>query len=262
MRARTGPGRRHCLHSSALLYYGAIWYAVADSTLMMREMDMDNVTGSTEAPPAADRRVRQREQTRNRILEAALELFYSRGYAATTMDDIADRADIARRTLFNHFPAKQAILAAWRAGRHDRLAAILASTTGEGSAPQVPAADLLRRQFALLAQLSESDVPLTIVLVQGRMTEITDASELFPSFEPLRAAVQLGQDRAEFSTSVPARTVAEVLSSCFADTISRWVLPQIGRQPAPFELGPALSAKLELILNGLAVGGQTGSGPP
>jgi len=74
--------------------------------------------------------------------------------------------------------------------------------------------------------------------------------------------VQLGQDRAEFSTSVQARTVAEVLSSCFADTISRWVLPQIGRQPAPFDLGPALSAKLELILHGLAVGGQSGSGPP
>jgi hypothetical protein len=129
-----------------------------------------------------------------------------------------------------------------------------------GGTPQAPASDPLRQQFALLAQLSESDVPLTIVLVQGRMTEITDASELFPSFEPLRAAVQLGQDRAEFSTALPAHTVAEVLSSCFADTISRWVLPQITCQPAPFELGPALSAKLELILNGLA--GSPGSESP
>lgn len=215
---------------------------------------MDNVTGSTEAPPAADRRTRQRERTRQRILEAALELFCSRGYAGTTMDEIADRADVARRTLFNHFPAKQAILAAWRAGRQDQLAAALASSAGEAGSPQVPAAVLLRRQFALLAQLSESDVPLTIVLVQGRMTEITEASEMFPSFEPLRAAVQLGQDRAEFSTAVPADMVAEVLSACFADTISRWVLPQITGQPAPFGLGPALSAKLELVLNGLAPG--------
>jgi len=125
---------------------------------------MDNVTGSTQVASAADRRARQRERTRRRILEAALELFCSRGYASTTMDDIADRADIARRTLFNHFPAKQAILAA--------------------------------------------DIPLTIVLVQGRMTEITDARELFPSFEPLQAAVRLGQDQAEFSTSVSAGTVA------------------------------------------------------
>jgi len=222
---------------------------------------MDNVTGSTQVASAADRRARQRERTRRRILEAALELFCSRGYASTTMDDIADRADIARRTLFNHFPAKQAILAAWRAERQAQLTAILARAAGQGSAPQVPAADLLRRQFALLAQLSESDIPLTIVLVQGRMTEITDARELFPSFEPLQAAVRLGQDQAEFSTSVSAGTVAEVLSSCFADTISRWILPQITRQPAPFELGPALSAKLELVLNGLAAGAQSPSAP-
>ena len=220
---------------------------------------MDKETRSTKAPPAVGRRVRQRERTRRLVLEAALELFYSRGYADTTMDDIADRADIARRTLFNHFPAKRAILAAWRADRQAQLAVILASTAGEGDTSQVPAADLLRQQYALLARLSESDIPLTIVLVQGRMTEITDASELFPSFEPLRAAVQLGQDHAEFRAAIPAHTVAEVLSSCFADTISRWVLPQIIGQPAPFELGPALSAKLELILNGLAAGGHSGS---
>ncbi|GLY92718.1 TetR/AcrR family transcriptional regulator [Actinoallomurus iriomotensis] len=215
---------------------------------------MDNVAGDIQEPPAADRRARQRERTRHRILEAALELFSARGYAHTTMDDIAGRADIARRTLFNHFPAKQAILAAWRAERGERLAAALPDAAAEGDGPPVPAAELLRRQFAVLGRLSESDVPLTIVLVQGRMTEIGDAGEPFPTFESLRAVVQLGQDRAEFSTTAPAHTVAEVLSSCYADTVSRWALPQVTGRPAPFELGPALSAKLELVLGGLAAG--------
>ena len=45
----------------------------------------------------------------------------------------------------------------------------------------------LRRQFALLAELSESDVPLTIVLVQGRMTEIVDGVEVFPIGEVHRS---------------------------------------------------------------------------
>lgn len=69
--------------------------------------------------------------------------------------------------------------------------------------------------------------------------------------------MRLGQDRAEFSTATPAHTVAEVLSSCYADTISRWALPQVTGRPAPFELGPALSAKLELVLGGLAAGGPS-----
>ena len=67
--------------------------------------------------------------------------------------------------------------------------------------------------FALLAELSESDVPLTIVLVQGRMTEIVDGVEVFPTFEPLRATVRLGQDRREFNAAIPAQTVARCVSS-------------------------------------------------
>ncbi len=210
---------------------------------------MDDVTG-TQARATVDRRSQRRERTRRRILDAARELFYAHGYAKTTMDDIAGQADIARRTLFNHFPAKQAILAAWRDETYDRLAAVLPGTADNGGAP-VSAADLLRRQFSLLARISESDVPLTVVLMQGRMAEVTDSHDLFPGYEPLQETVRLGQDRGEFSTAMSAEMVTEVLASCFADTVSRWVLPQVTRQPAPFELGPVLSAKLELILRGL-----------
>jgi hypothetical protein len=101
-------------------------------------------------------------------------------------------------------------------------------------------------------------MPLTVVLVQGRMTEISDAGELFPSFDPFRAVVELGQQRAELNTAVSAQAVAEVLSSCYADTVSRWAQPQAAGQPTPFELKTALSAKLELIINGLAARDQTG----
>ncbi|MFE0415673.1 TetR/AcrR family transcriptional regulator [Streptomyces tendae] len=212
---------------------------------------MDDVTSSTGPDATGDRRTVRRERTRSRILEAARELFYARGYARTTMDDIAARADVARRTLFNHFPAKQAMLAAWRADRYTQLSALPSGPASDDDGAPVPAADLLRRQYALLGELSEADVPLTVVLMQGRMAEVTDSQELFPGYEPLQKTVRLGQDRGEFSTAVSAQTVTEVLASCFADTVSRWVLPQVNRQPAPFELGPALAAKLELILNGL-----------
>lgn len=215
----------------------------------------DDITGGRQSPPSGDRRARQREHTRRRILDAALELFSARGYAGTSMDDIADRADVARRTLFNHFPAKKAILTAWREDRADQLAAALSDAAGEGGDPHVPARAVLHRLFAELTHLSEADIPLTIAMVQGRMTEMGNMSELFPTFEPLHAAVRAGQDRAEFRAALPARMVAEVLSSCYTDTVTRWALPQIAEQPAPFALGPELSAKLELVLGGLAVPG-------
>ncbi len=50
--------------------------------------------------------------TRQRILEAARRLFISKGFEAATTRDIAEAADIASGTLFNYFPAKEAVLAA------------------------------------------------------------------------------------------------------------------------------------------------------
>ncbi len=50
------------------------------------------------------------QETRARITEAALDLFVSRGYAETTIDQIAEVADVNRRTVFRHFATKEAIL--------------------------------------------------------------------------------------------------------------------------------------------------------
>ena len=57
-----------------------------------------------------DRRQRNPEATRGRIIDAALRLFTSRGFAATTIEEIAAGAGVGRRTVFNHFDSKQAIL--------------------------------------------------------------------------------------------------------------------------------------------------------
>jgi AcrR family transcriptional regulator len=53
----------------------------------------------------------EKKLTRQRILDAAVNLFRTRGYEPTTTRDIADGADIATGTLFNYFPTKEAIIA-------------------------------------------------------------------------------------------------------------------------------------------------------
>jgi AcrR family transcriptional regulator len=56
------------------------------------------------------RRARKRRETRDRIADAAIQLFLDRGYEATTLDDIADAADVSRRSLFDYFPTKEDVL--------------------------------------------------------------------------------------------------------------------------------------------------------
>jgi TetR/AcrR family transcriptional regulator, regulator of mycofactocin system len=56
------------------------------------------------------RRDRRTIRTRRSIINAARDLIDEHGYHRTTVDQIADRADIAPRTFFRYFPSKEAVL--------------------------------------------------------------------------------------------------------------------------------------------------------
>lgn len=56
------------------------------------------------------RRDREREDTRQRILDIAREMFVRRGYDATTMRAIADQMDYTATALYHHFPSKDDLL--------------------------------------------------------------------------------------------------------------------------------------------------------
>lgn len=53
------------------------------------------------------RRDRKRAETHARIQAAALELFLRQGFEATTLDQIAEAADVSRRSLFHYFASKE-----------------------------------------------------------------------------------------------------------------------------------------------------------
>ena len=48
--------------------------------------------------------------TRQRIVEAAMDLFKLNGFESTTLDQIAEKVDIAKKTLYNHYPNKEDIV--------------------------------------------------------------------------------------------------------------------------------------------------------
>jgi len=56
------------------------------------------------------RRERKKEETRRRILEASFKLFVQQGFENTTIDQIAEEADIGKGTFYNYFPTKEAAL--------------------------------------------------------------------------------------------------------------------------------------------------------
>jgi AcrR family transcriptional regulator len=55
-------------------------------------------------------RERRRQETRARIVDAAEELFAERGFDAVSVMEIARRARVVEKTVFNHFPVKEGLV--------------------------------------------------------------------------------------------------------------------------------------------------------
>jgi len=60
--------------------------------------------------PPVGLRERKKQRTRQAIVEAATRLFAERGYAETTLAEVADEAEVALSTIFNYFPGKPDIV--------------------------------------------------------------------------------------------------------------------------------------------------------
>jgi AcrR family transcriptional regulator len=58
------------------------------------------------------RQAERREATRGAIIRAGVELFGRNGFAATTVDQLAEHAGVAKGAVYHHYPAKEAIFEA------------------------------------------------------------------------------------------------------------------------------------------------------
>ena len=79
----------------------------------------------TSAPTSPGRRERHKRTTRQALEEAALVLFARDGFDATTVEAIAERAEVSPRTFFRYFAAKEEVLDMGWAERRERLARLV-----------------------------------------------------------------------------------------------------------------------------------------
>lgn len=90
-------------------------------------------------PQPSGLRERKKLETRDAIIRVALELFDCKGFAQTTIAEIADIAHVSPRTVSSYFPAKEDLVFPNAAAAFDQLAERL-----DGRAPGQTTADALR----------------------------------------------------------------------------------------------------------------------
>jgi AcrR family transcriptional regulator len=137
-------------------------------------MDVDQRQGLSEG-----RRARKARETRARIVSVALRLVLERGYDATTLDDIADGADISRRAVFHYFPSKEAILQAVEGDAEDAFRQGLAAISD-----QTPPLDAVEEALIGLVVRYSSEEAMAI-------------DRVMRSTEALRARKQANYERQE-----------------------------------------------------------------
>jgi len=101
------------------------------------------------SPRTAVQNQEVRAVTRARLLNAALELFATRGYAATSVDAIADEAGVSAGLLYHHFDGKAAVLnAIFEQSLADVQATFAAADRESDARDRLPA--LLRSALAIV----------------------------------------------------------------------------------------------------------------
>lgn len=195
-------------------------------------------------------RVEKRKQdTRQRIAHAALELFAKRGIDATTIAEISEAADIGKGTFFTYFPTKEDVFVEVGTLILERIGTSLHAADVPADAP---AALLLERAVLPGIDWHEAHPALSKVSVAVMMRQPSSLSARDPSItvleDILAGIVEAGKAAGQFRASADARTAADVLLAVYFMGIVDW--HQKGAKRGA--LKAQARAALDLVIKGIA----------
>ncbi len=211
--------------------------------------------------PGAGRRQRRREETREKIYQAALRLLAERGYNATTIEAITEAADVGKGTFFNYFESKDHVLLRFRDKRIDIIQSLLnEKKTSHASLASVlhTLAIALTREFGMNAALFQSFIiaAFTHGKVQSGMSEgLAKGRKLISDLIAQR------QQQGEIRNDLSSRDIAYAFQRMVLGTLVLWSM-----NPTTL-LEDELGTMVEILLSGIQTGARNpkvsdDSGPP
>jgi AcrR family transcriptional regulator len=162
---------------------------------------------------------RRKREVRDRILTSAFELFLQQGVAATTIEDICERADVANRTFFNHFPTRQDMMRALAERRLANLHDVVFARASE------PVPDRLIGVFDDIGKaLAKSGDTYRELIGEMLATSGYGVQRGFVLHDTFVELVKEGIARGEVSASRDAQTLADIIVSALSTGIVNWTV--------------------------------------
>jgi TetR/AcrR family transcriptional regulator, cholesterol catabolism regulator len=192
------------------------------------------------------RRERKKVETRQRILASAVAQFAAHGYDVTTMEDIAEAADVSRATVFNVFPRKSDLVLAWFVDRRAELAGRLA----EGGQDATQTASQLGFALSAIARMFDHDPRTGRAMVRAwlqaggpLLTPVSETSSMFAD------VIRAGRRRGDVDPRVDADRAGLVLFDAYLGVLYRWA----SREEGQAGIESDLVATLNVLLTGISV---------
>jgi AcrR family transcriptional regulator len=211
----------------------------------MVKNDSGHLDPAVESPPGS-RRERRKADNRQRIRQAALDLFACRGLDATTVEQITAAADVAKGTFFNYYRSKEAVLAE---AYHDAFHGVLADVA-ESRAESFR--ECVTELYGALAESVRDRRSFVIAVFRETLADDEAVRRLEGDAGPrlravLRAFVDAGQRSNELRPELDPELVAEMLMGMWTAVLFAWAA-----SGGDFALDVELSRRLDVLLVGLA----------
>jgi AcrR family transcriptional regulator len=176
-------------------------------------------------PEAASegRRQRKKRQLRAHIYETARQLFLKYGYEATTVAQIAEAADVAPATFFNHFASKSAVLAEMTSEVSEHLQALVDAQLGRSVSAQERILGFADDVASNVAEARGLAREVLLELMRGSTRPDEDVPYLSPVHEPFARIIREGQAAGQVRADLDAVFLAEMVLGALNVAITHWM---------------------------------------
>lgn len=197
--------------------------------------------------PRSSRVERRRQETRERIVRAAIHLFETRGFAETTIADITEAADIGKGTFFTYFATKEAVFGHLGETLVEAMSAAVEAALEEAT----PVGESLAQMFSASAAWHTENRPLSqqisMAAMRSELVMAEDAGNQRRFSALLRKLVEEGIRRGELRPELHPEDAVTVLGGMYFGTVLAWLTSPPGDRP----LQQRFSESLRLILEGM-----------
>src|SRR5437773_473030 len=170
------------------------------------------------------RRIRRSAELRDRLFRAALSLFAKKGYAATTVEDITEAADVGKGTFFNYFPSKEHLLLGFAEMQLSKLQLIVREILKSSR----PMRESLRGLVHRMTEAPIQNPAVVRALLQAHLSSQVVREEMFRLHRAhqklIGGMLRYGQQCGEIRRDLDPEEIAQVLRQTIFGTLLFWSL--------------------------------------